>query len=261
MPNPNDKQKELVEKQQAEERFKDQMDPMCPGCKRRVASQGCGCAKKDGKKPGEAEGRDDAGREAGDENQATASARQKSAESKELDYLTLAGKEKTAWTQVPGQYDKFEFKNAKALVSMSLDFQNSSLLFTTNKVLSLNDHAVLDKYILNLKGTFKGFCAEQGLTEGKDYKIEERTDANENYKLIIRIADKEHFNAFVNRLMDKNLLPAPSSELREALRPTPLSTRPRPGGSKKQSEDEKKDEVSSFSTPFKTTPFSNTPEP
>lgn len=136
-----DKQKELADKKQAEERQRDQSDPMCPNCHQRKISQGCSCPPPP-KKPGK---QTYTGKNTGSSNN---------------DNEKTGSKE--TWTQE--SYGSFNYQKP-GLFSINVSDKGCSLTFFEGGL-------DFDK----IREAFNKFHIDNNLEYGKDYRTTESKD-------------------------------------------------------------------------------------
>lgn len=115
------------------------------------------------------------------------------------------------WLAVPDEDLMYEFNNPDALIGITLDLTGSIRFFSKNAVSAtqLDDIGSLYQAIVEEFLAFKNDLASQGIdTSNMVLKREEG-------QLILKIPKPEYFDAFIQRLMDKNLLitQSPSNNL------------------------------------------------
>lgn len=100
----------------------------------------------------------------------------------------------------------YEFANSNALFSMKLEMESGTIILRGKKDLSKEEQATLDEFYKTIEmelNAFKSELIEKGVKHGLDIKF-----AREGNDLTLKFPNPGHHDAFVKRLMDKNLFPA-----------------------------------------------------
>lgn len=97
----------------------------------------------------------------------------------------------------------YEFNNPVALMSLTLDMGRCSIQFSGKKDLSTEQQKALDEFYQQIKDEFNEFKSELA-TKGID--VQQMLMERDGNNLTIKIPNPKHYDAFVQRLMDKNLL-------------------------------------------------------
>lgn len=134
------------------------------------------------------------------------------------------------------------FENKQDSGILSIRLVNSNLLTSEQR-------SEYSKYIDAILAELDAFRAEFQI---KDSCKSVSQDRQGIYSLLITLPNPALYDAFIKRLVDKNLLPANILEnLERHSLPTPLSTRLAPGQSKRKVDDEEDQNASNRPSPFK----------
>ena len=111
--------------------------------------------------------------------------------------------ESALWSQQDIWESTFELKNPEAFILVKLDMEKGLLAFSSKPHLSGEEQkcvAELFKAIENEFNQFKKELVEQGIA------VAAMSVSRDKNGLTLRVSSPKHFDAFVQRLMDKNLL-------------------------------------------------------
>lgn len=108
------------------------------------------------------------------------------------------------WQAVDGGDDCFTLNHPDALFSITLDLSAGSLVITKRPGLSKEELDKLEIYINKIEDEFKSFKTE---LEDKGIDTSGFKCLHESGCLIIKIPNAQHFDAFIQTLVDKHLLP------------------------------------------------------
>lgn len=122
----------------------------------------------------------------------------------------------------------FIFENQDALFTMKLDMDCGSIIFCGKKDLSKNQQATLDEFFNTIKTELSAFKKEL-IKMGEDPKLIDKINAvHVENVLTLKFPSPKYYDAFVERLIDKNLIfiePVPQQEkIREAVTPQLLAS-------------------------------------
>ena len=119
----------------------------------------------------------------------------------------------TAWKKPDELEQTFLFKDQDALFNMTLDMENNQIIFLGNKNLTENERAALNELldaIVHELNEFKSELTQHG-ESGEQFKM-----THDRNTLTIICPSAKHYDAFAQRLMDKNMLPIhPKTELQK----------------------------------------------
>lgn len=107
------------------------------------------------------------------------------------------------WMQPHREDALFEFKNPDSLINIKLDIEGGVLNFSSKKTLSADERKALDEFFDTLEHEFNEFKKELA-HEGAPVASMRINRADNNLTMIM--PNSQHYIAFVQRLMDKNLL-------------------------------------------------------
>ncbi|MCX7114444.1 MAG: hypothetical protein NTW08_00805 [Gammaproteobacteria bacterium] len=118
-----------------------------------------------------------------------------------------------AWKKPDELEQTFLFKDQDALFIMTIDMENNQLIFSGNKNLTENEQAALNELLDAIVHELEAFKTEltQHGESGEQFKV-----TRDRNTLTITCPSAKHYDAFVQRLMDKNMLPIhPKTELQK----------------------------------------------
>lgn len=117
-----------------------------------------------------------------------------------------------AWSLSEDTDLEFEFTEPNALLYITLNMEIGSLVFRGKRELSEEEQKALDEL-------FDAIEKELTLFKNELIKINEPIEAikmvREHHSLSIKIPDPKHYDLFIQRLIDKNLLPNSSTYLQQ----------------------------------------------
>ncbi len=118
--------------------------------------------------------------------------------------------ESLLWVAVEDAEDTFLFDDTLALFSITLDLSRGSLEFTKDCGLSKEEQKELEEFYSAIEREFNEFKAELH-AQGIDTQLFQCN--HENGNLIIKIPSPEHYDRFIQQLVDKNFLPTASIQM------------------------------------------------
>lgn len=116
------------------------------------------------------------------------------------------------WTLAEDTDLVFEFDDPFALLTIKLDMESGLLELKGKDDLSPEEQQILDELFDDIENELALFNKE---LLAKNVQIGPIKIVREPNSLSIRIPDPQYFDAFIQRLMNKNLLPTPAPELQE----------------------------------------------
>tara|TARA_Y100000588_G_scaffold395275_1_gene522206 strand:+ start:3847 stop:4536 length:690 start_codon:yes stop_codon:yes gene_type:complete len=116
--------------------------------------------------------------------------------------LELSFTKNGSWSKTDEDF-VYEFNNPNALMSLTLDMGRGLIQFFGKKDLSTEQQKALDEFYQQIKDEFNEFKSELA-TKGID--VQQMLMERDGNNLTIKIPNPKHYDAFVQRLMDKNLL-------------------------------------------------------
>lgn len=115
--------------------------------------------------------------------------------------------------QLPADADFiFEFDEPHALLDITLNMELGSIVFQGHKELSDEEQEALDALFDEIEKQFNTFKKS---LDNPQIPLESMTLNREGNKLTIKIPSPKYYDAFVQQLMDKNLLPTKATPLQE----------------------------------------------
>jgi hypothetical protein len=108
------------------------------------------------------------------------------------------------WHAEPNADDVYIYNALDALVSIKLDLAAGSLVFSKKGPLSKEEQKALDEFFDTIEHELNAFKKE---LEAQGVDTQSFQSHREKNCLTIQIPGIQHYDAFVQRLMDKNLLP------------------------------------------------------
>ncbi|HEN5528819.1 hypothetical protein Lmor_0517 [Legionella moravica] len=152
------------------------------------------------------------------------------------------------WRQPDSWESVFEFKNPDALITIKLDFEQGILCLSSKERLPKDQQKAVDELFNAIKNEFNQFkkeLANQGIS------VENMQLNHQGNNLTLNINKPKLFDAFIQRLMDKNLLIAQAPTLQNDKQEKFSAT---PEKSMNTTLDAKQDYNSTAPTPFDMTP-------
>lgn len=126
--------------------------------------------------------------------------------------------------QLPADADFiFKFDDPHALLDITLNMELGSVVFQGHKEPSAEEQEALDALFDEIEKQFNGFKKS---LNNPQIPLESMTQNREGNKLTIKIPNPKYYDAFVQQLMDKNLLPnkaAPLQEQKKAEEPVEMT--------------------------------------
>jgi hypothetical protein len=121
-----------------------------------------------------------------------------------LAHLNHIFSESPVWQPVPDADDSYTYNDPQGLFSIKLDLGAGSLELTKRPDLSKEELQQLEKLLNMIENAFLSFKSE---LEAKGIDTQAFQCEHKNGSLIIKIPNPTYFDAFIQRLVDKQLLP------------------------------------------------------
>lgn len=106
----------------------------------------------------------------------------------------------------------FEFDDPHALLDITLNMELGLIVFQGHKELTAEEQEALDELFDEIENQFNAFKKS---LDNPQIPLESMTLNREGNKLTIKIPSPKYYDAFVQQLMDKNLLPNKAAPLQE----------------------------------------------
>ncbi|STX29795.1 Uncharacterised protein [Legionella beliardensis] len=126
--------------------------------------------------------------------------------------ITQSLTQNVPWSLVDGADLMLKFTDPNALLSIALDMESGSLVFRSNRELSQEEQKAQDELFNAIENELILFKSK--LTE-KKLQVEPIKVARDRNTLSIKISDPQHYDLFIQRLIDKNLLPNKAAPLQQ----------------------------------------------